>query len=223
MQTIITGTESRAARRELSLSQADVATATGLNRVYLSDWENGNINRFTDSQLRKLRQFYETKIQDANDNGEEITLTFGEADPEPAQVKVETFTAKRFAFPVADEVTTETMAATLSTIAANDKQLAELLTAAASREDGLFGSGDYTADTLEAFRQSFALLSANYLLVRALGGWPEIGLSATGLNITGDVVLAKLIDECRASFESAGLPTEPQAQDDAEQQEEDEA
>lgn len=123
---------------------------------------------------------------------------------------------------MADEVTTETLAATLDTIATNDKQLAELLTTAASREDGLFGFGDgeYTADTLEAFRQSFALLASNYLLIRALGGWPEIGLSATGLNIAGDAVLAKLIAECRASFESAGLSTEPQAQSETAQQEE---
>ncbi len=220
---IITGHQSRAARRELSLSQATVAAETGLNRVYLSDWEGGHNGRFTDAQLRKLRQFYEAKIEEANDSGEEITLTFGEADPEPAQAKVETFTAKRFVLPVGDEVTSEVLDATLDTIATNDKRLVEIMPAIATREDGLFGSGEYTPETLQAYRESFTLGFANYLMIRALGGWPEIGLSATGLNIAGDSVLAVLIAECSASFERAGLPTMPQAQANAEQQTEAEA
>ncbi len=223
MQIIITADQSRAARRELGLSQADVANAVNINRQYVSEFETGYSNRITSAQQRKLVAYYESKIEEANAGGEEIALTFGEGSPASLPANVEAYVAKRFSFQVADEVTDEMLAATASAIAVNDKRLVELLTATVSRDDGVFGSGDYTADTLEAFRESFALLSANYLLIRALGGWQEIGLSATGLNISGDVVLAKLIAECRASFESAGFPANPQAQGEVEPQEEVEA
>lgn len=77
-QTIITPTQCRTARRELGLSQADVATPTGLNRVYISDYENGGTNRLTTGQQKKLVEFFKGKLEEAQDNGEEIDLSFGE-------------------------------------------------------------------------------------------------------------------------------------------------
>lgn len=38
---ILTPEQSRRARREFGLSQADVAAVIGVNRVYISDFENG--------------------------------------------------------------------------------------------------------------------------------------------------------------------------------------
>lgn len=182
--TIITADQSRQARRELGLSQADVAEATGLKRQYLSEYEGGTAQRFTASQLRKLRSFYESKIAEAVAAGDEITLTFGTDDDGQAAdgksaASVETVKAKRFFFPVADEISDETLSSTLATIRANDKKLSDLLTLAAERKEVLFGigEGDYTKDVQQTFRDAFSLISINYLMVRAVGGWPEIGLA----------------------------------------------
>lgn len=210
---IITPDQSRQARREFGLSQADVAEATGLKRQYLSEFESDTAQRFTASQLRKLRTFYEGKLAEARNAGEQIDLSFGSEDPAPegpdVAGTVETVKAKRFFFPVADEVTADTLAATLATIRANDKKLSELLAMTADREEVLFGEGDYTEDVLQAMRDSYALLAANYLLVRAVGGWPEIGLSASGEKLVGNDLLGAIIGNAEDLFAQAGLLAKP--------------
>ena len=42
-------------------------------------------------------------------------------------------------------------------------------------------------------------------MVRALGGWPEIALSAANHNLVGNTLLATIIDSARDRFEAAGL------------------
>jgi len=204
---VITADQSRQARREFGLSQADVAEATGLKRQYLSEFESETALRFTASQLRKLRAFYEKKLEEALAAGEEIELVFGEgeADPASAPAKVEAFASKRFVFPVADEVSDDTLAATLATITDNDKSLAAILSQVTERSNSLFGSGEYTEATLQAFRDAFSLLAANYLLIRTVGGWPEIGLAAANVSMATDTVLAGIIASAREAFEQAGL------------------
>lgn len=202
--TVITPDQSRQARREFGLSQADVAEATGLKRQYLSEFESETAQRFTTAQLRKLRTFYEGKLSEATTAGEQIDLSFGAETPEPAG-SIESVKTKRFFFPVADEVLAGTLASTQATIRANDKRLSELLLMTAKREEGLFGQGDYVEDVLQAMRDCYALLAANYLLVRAVGGWPEIGLAASGENLTGNNLLTAIIDNQRDTFAQAGL------------------
>lgn len=211
MATIITADQSRQARRELSLSQADVAEATGLKRQYLSEYEGGSAQRFTASQLRKLRSYYESKIAEAVAAGDDIALTFGVDGDGKAAVanpvgSIENVKAKRFFFPVADEISDETLSATLATIRANDIKLSSLLTLAAEREEAFFGEGDFTEDVQQAFRDAFSLLAVNYLMVRAVGGWPEIGLSASNESLTGNTVLAAIVAGGADLFEQAKLP-----------------
>jgi transcriptional regulator with XRE-family HTH domain len=207
MVTIITPDQSRQARREFGLSQADVAEATGLKRPYLSEFESDTAQRFTISQLRKLRTFYEGRLTEAREAGEEIDLIFGSEDtaPETIAPAIETVKAKRFHFPVDDAVSDDTLASVLATIRANDRKLAELLTQEVVRDDGIFGSGDFTEETLQALRDSLSLLACNYLMVRAVSGWPEIGLSASNDNIAGNQVLSAILDSMRDTFEAAGL------------------
>lgn len=215
--SIITADQSRKARRELGLSQAVVAESTGLNRQYISEFESGYTNRLTNAHLRKLRSFYEAKIEEARDAGEEIEVEFGAVTKAARSVaKVEAFTAKRCVFPVADDVSDEVLASTFGAIANNDKRLADLLCTVAARDDGIFGDGELTPDTISALRESFSLLAANYLLIRTVGGWPEIGLSAANVSLSADTVLASIIAEASPAFELAGLIGKKSANDENE-------
>lgn len=204
---LITADQSRQARREYGLSQADVAEATGLKRQYLSEFESDTAQRFTISQLRKLRTFYEGKLTEAREAGEQIDLAFGSEDtaPETIAPAIETVKAKRFHFPVDDSVSDDTLAAVLATIRANDRKLSDLLAQEVVRDESLFGSGDFTEETLQALRDSLSLLACNYLMVRTVSGWPEIGLSASNDNIAGNQVLSAILDSMREIFEAAGL------------------
>lgn len=202
---IITPTQSREARRELGVSQADVATALGISRPYLSEYELGNTVRLTKSQLRKLRSHYEEKIAAAKEEGDEIEITFGEVAPELLPIRVEQVASSQCVFPIGKGVSEEVVASTLATIAGNDKKLSNLLNAVATRESAFFGAGEFSEETLADFREAFSLLATNYLLIRTVGTWPEIGLSAGNMNIAENSVLAGLFSEVAPYFEQAGL------------------
>lgn len=207
--SLITPDQSRQARRELGLSQATVADATGLNRQYISEFESGYTNRLTNSHLRKLRAFYEAKIEEAREAGDEIIVTFGtDSEPESEDARapaIETVKAKRFFFPVDDEVADEVLAKTVAAIRTNDQKLTKLLSMVAERKSAMFGDGDYTDEVQQAFRDAFSLLSANYLLIRAVGGWPEVGLTASNADLNGDSLLSAIVGQVADTFEQAGL------------------
>lgn len=217
MQTI-TAQQSRDARRELSLSQADVTKALAFNRQYLSEFETGFSTRLTNAQLKKLRAFYEEKITEANNNGEGITLTFGLAEPDKTKAAVETYTAKRITFQVADEVPDETFNSTLKTISENDKLLVELLTSTIVRDDALFGTGELSKTTLEALREAFSRLAANYLLIRSLTSWSQLGLSASSINPATDSILGLVMGEVNESFLKSGLLDESKPDDEGDEE-----
>lgn len=210
---IITPAQSREARRELGVSQADVATALGISRPYLSEYELGNMVRLTKSQLRKLRSHYEEKIATAKAEGDEIEITFGEAAPESLPIRVEQVAASQCVFPIGKGVSEEAVASTLATIAEIDKKLSGLLNTVAKREIAFLGNGDFSEETLAAFREAFSLLASNYLLIRTVGGWPEIGLSAGNMNIAENSVLAELFNEVGPYFEQAGLIASPEQEE----------
>lgn len=213
MQTI-TAQQSREARRELGLSQSDVTKALELNRQYLSEFETGFSTRLTNAQLKKLRTYYENKITEANTNGEEISLTFGEDDAEKLLASIETYSAKRLTFQVPDEVSDETFNSTLNTISENDKLLIDLLTSTIVRDNALFGAGELSQSTLEALREGFSRLAANYLLIRSLTGWSQLGLSASNINPATDSILGLVIGEVNESFQKSGLIATPQTDDE---------
>lgn len=205
MHPSITAQQSRDARRELGLSQADVTKALSLNRQYLSEFETGFSTRLTNAQLKKLRSFYEDKIAEANSNGEDIALTFGETESNSSPASIETHPTKRLTFQVEDTVSDETFNSTLNTINQNDKLLVELLTAKVIRDDAIFGVGELSQSTLEALRESFSRLAANYLLIRSLTSWPKLGLSASNINPATDSILGLVIGEVNESFQKSGL------------------
>lgn len=206
----ITAQQSRDARRELGLSQADVTKALDINRQYLSEFETGFSTRLTETQLKKLRTYYESKIAEANENGEEITLIFGELEPEPPTIAIENHRTKRLTFQISDEVSDVTLNSTLEVINDNDDELIELLSTTVTREDALFGKGVLSEASLEALRRSFTLLSTNYLLIRTLTGWPKLGLTASNLTPANDSVLGLMIDNTYEWFQHFDQADDPQ-------------
>lgn len=211
MQTIITADQCRTARRELGLSQADVANAVGINRQYVSEFETGYSNRITAAQLRKLRAFYESKIQEAIADGEEIALTFGEPDtPEenqktatsPTPLQAAAAAPYRF-WPVYLEVDQPIAIKVLGMMQDNDARIAVLLQQSAEKDDGFLGDGEFTEGTKDALQETFSLLSLNYALLRSLSGWPALGLtpSAEDPQTLRDVIFSTF----QAQFEEAGL------------------
>jgi transcriptional regulator with XRE-family HTH domain len=205
MKNSITAQQSRDARRELGLSQADITNALGFTRQYISEFETGFSTRLTNAQLKKLRTFYEDKIKAANESGEDIALSFDAPETDKPASRIETYTSKRITFPVDDNVSDATFAATLDTIHNNDKTLVTLLNSVADRSDAMFGAGDLNENTLTNLRECFTLLSANYLMLRSITGWPQLGLSASNENLSSNTVLALMMNEVKASFEKAGL------------------
>lgn len=215
----ISAQQSREARRELGLSQSDVTKTLDFPRQYLSEFETGFSTRLTSSQLKKLRTFYEEKAEEANENGGEVILDFGETEESNESTERDTYPVKRVSFAVSDEVSDETFNSTLSTIDTNDKKLVELLSSAAVRDSAIFGEGELTEPTLEALRESFSLLAANYLLIRSISGWSQLGLSASNINPAMDSVLALIVGEVSESFANAGLiNTESDSENEGDEQ-----
>lgn len=183
----ITAQQSRDARRELGLSQADVTKTLGLNRQYLSELESGYTTRLTNPQLKKLRAFYESKIAEANKNGEGITLTFGFEDNSQEFVKPvsispitdltkpegiqHTLLAVRH-LAIDQSLNTEQINDILEKIAANDRDAEGLLNEKAER--GFVSAWSEQTDSY--LKQVFGLFAANYVLMRHLQGRPLVVL-----------------------------------------------
>lgn len=181
---IIAPDQSRQARREFGLSQADVAEATGLKRQYLSEFESDTAQRFAASQLRKLRTFYESKLIEARNAGERIDLSFGEEDPasssapqgitpHPRLVAVQSV---RFCFPLSDNVPDDVVAKVMDQIEEGDARLLALFKEQIKREDGFFSEGEFTDDFTALLQEAFSILASNYVLSRMLRGWTAFGV-----------------------------------------------
>lgn len=202
--SIITAQQSRDARRELGLSQSEVAKALDINRQYLSELETGFSTRLTASQLKKLRTFYEDKIAEANANGENIEIVFGEkASPPLTLPKVENFSAKRITFPVADEIPIEVLAKSLDMISDNEARIATLLDLQAERDDGVFGEGEFTDSAKDNLQEIYALLALNSTIYLSLRGWSALNIPPGAESITSlrDIVF----ESFKPQLQAAGL------------------
>lgn len=179
----ITAQQSRDARRELSLSQADVTKALGFNRQYLSEFETGFSKRLTDAQLKKLRTFYETKIAEANTNGESITITFGDSSIQKsstdntANTSIDhenihrTMLAVRH-LTIDPKLSNTQIQAILEKIYIYDAEAEEALSQKAVRAD--FSDFDWRKKTEDSLKQVFGSFAASYVLMRHLQGRPMV-------------------------------------------------
>lgn len=203
---LITAQQSRDARRELGLSQADVTKALNLNRQYLSEFETGFSTRLTSAQLKKLRTFYEEKIIEALSNGEEIAITFGESEnilPAIQQPPTQQSAAPYRFIPVYVDVDQPAVIKTQGVIQDNDARIAVLLQQKTDRDGGLFGSDEFTQDTQDSLQEIFGLMAANYALWRSLSGWPALGLSPSPDDV--ETIRSVVFNTFREQLEKAGL------------------
>lgn len=111
-------------------------------------------------------------------------------------------------FRAAEVVSKDVLAATKEAIKANDQRLIALLNNPLKHDSGLFGHGTLTAETQADISEAYTLLAANYLLLRSVTGWPEIGLSADSIGLAGNSIAAALIEQAKDSFQRAGLTGE---------------
>lgn len=158
----ITAEQSRVARFQLGLTQANVIEQSELAGHKLKNFETG---RFVPDMafLQSLRAFYE-----------ERGIQFNEA--EPAKTEAETEKQKHGVgivapipngrFVVDPNLTMEEVDSTLERMDNNDARIAELMTQ--TLESGLLSS--YSAKTQEATQELYGLMAENYLLFRALQG-----------------------------------------------------
>lgn len=173
-QTIITPTQCRTARRELSLSQGDVAAATGLNRVYISDFENGGTNRLTTGQQKKLVEFFKGKLEEAQDNGEELDLTFGQTEDTAAADLKESPALRSTAiaclhFAISPDIPAPDVLKIIRQMEENEARLEELLSKEA-KEGGLLTFGQWDGETETDLQEAIATMAANFVLSSLVQG-----------------------------------------------------
>lgn len=178
---ILTPNQCRDARRELGLSQSDVAGAVGINRVYLSDFENGGTNRLTSGQQKKVVEFFLARQEEAREAGEEINLTFGDQDaPSPGKPVIDPLAQHEGVarallsirhFSIDPRLGDEQVAALLDRMEANDQRVKGLLT---EKVDRRRFEDSWAEPTEENLRAIFGALAENQLIFRQLQGRPIV-------------------------------------------------
>ena len=164
---------SKAARRELGLSQNDVIKASGIQAYKLKQWEGRGLT-IELADIRKLTDFYESQgvsiaelIQHhASKNG---AAHDGSADQTPAarQPLQAGFTYNpRPGFVISDQLPPEVVDSLMVRMEANDDRIAALTGEAF--KTGFFG--DISADTEAKARELIGTLAENHVIFRALQG-----------------------------------------------------
>lgn len=158
----ITAEQSRAARFQLGLTQANVIEQSELPGHKLKNFETG---RFVPDMafLQRLREFYESRSIDFSD-ADAKQASSGAQKPAPGVGIVAPMQASRFV--VDPALPQEQVDSILDRMDGNDAHIAELMNR--TLESGLVSaySGKTDADTKELY----GLMAENYLLFRTLQG-----------------------------------------------------
>jgi transcriptional regulator with XRE-family HTH domain len=164
--------QSKAARRELHLSQRDLIAETGLPAYKLKQFEAGHF-RPDLGTLKTLREFYEARGIDFAEIDAHL------ADPAPTQAAADgeptataaTDRAWRPGFFFSPEIPLHTQEALLQAMEDNDDAIADCLNK--SFETGLLGG--FSDETDSVVRDLFGRMASNYLMVRFLQGRNILG------------------------------------------------
>lgn len=152
----ITGDQSRAARFQLGLTQANVIEESGLPGHKLKNFETG---RFVPDMpfLESLRDFY-------TDKG--VDLEARKPDTKPATGSAMVRPVSRMCFYVSDQVADDVVDQILGRMDANDDRIAAILRSSVGI--GFFSA--YSEETEAKQRELFGAMAENYLLFRILQG-----------------------------------------------------
>lgn len=169
----ITAAQSRAARFQLGLTQADVISKSGIPGHKLKQFESG---RFVPDMpfLQKLADFYTEQGVELTEADQTATPPAAAAAPapvaKPGADKVRPAPVHRPHFYVAETVTPELLDACLERMHANDERINEIL--GKDLRFGLMGAIDAQTDAEQ--REIFGAMAEGYLIFRLLQGNPLV-------------------------------------------------
>lgn len=159
--------QSKAARYQIGLTQAEVIKESGLPGHKLKNFETG---RFVPDMkfLEALKSYYEGKgisLSDLKDgDGINPAATSGAAKPIPGAGMLAT--APSMYFRVSDAIDPAQLDALMEQMDANDERIAAILKEPANA--GFLSDFDERTEALQ--RELFGLMAANYLIFRTLQG-----------------------------------------------------
>lgn len=152
--------------KDLNLTVAVIAEGTGLSKAYISEFRNETRN-LSASQQAQLRAYLDAQCEAQG-------IEFPEAAPEPTgrdlAKSVGGFIQRisRPAILLSDELPKSQVDRLTNLIEANRLKVADIL-AAEFTPGGLLG-GEFSEETEQAIRETFALLALNYVAILILQG-----------------------------------------------------
>lgn len=168
-QSALSAAQSKAARRELHLSQRDLITETGLPAYKIKQFEAGHF-RPDLGTLKTLREFFEARGIDFSEIDAHLAGPVPTATVEP-DASQNADRAWRPGFFFSPEIPDHTQEALLQAMEDNDDAIADGLQK--SFEKGSLGG--FTDETESTVRDLFGRMAANYLMFRFLQGRNILG------------------------------------------------
>jgi len=154
---------------------AQIAREADIDRIALSKFRNhGQKLKLADARalLEWMRENDLWEEDETADTDDEKPSAKG-ITPHPRLVAVQSV---RFCFPLADSVPDDVVAKVMDQIEEGDARLLALFKEQIGREDGFFGSGDFTDEFTAMLQEAFSILASNYVLSRMLRGWTAFGV-----------------------------------------------
>lgn len=161
---LITPDLSKAARRELTLTQNNVIAETGIQAYKLKQFEAGRF-RPDMACLRQLREFYESQGVDFSQLEAHAATTLPAVEKDVRTQRGLTNAAKP-GFLIADHIPQDQLDRALTRMEENDERVFELI--AQESQTGVFGGA--TGETEAALREIFGRMTENHLIFRFLQG-----------------------------------------------------
>lgn len=162
----VTPEQIRQAAKDLSLTVAAIAEGTGLSKAYISEFRNETRN-LSQSQQTQLRTFLETAYEaqgqdfpedDGNASGQQLVQGLGGMVQQ----------ISRPAIFLSGDIPKAKVDQLMNLIDANRLKVTDLLEQ--DFQPGGFMGGDFSPETEDAIRQTFALLALNYIAILMLQG-----------------------------------------------------
>lgn len=204
MSIVLTPDLSKAARRELTLTQTNVIAETGIQAYKLKQFEAGRFRPDMVS-LKKLTDFYELQGVDFEKLEANATGTLPAVERETLAKRGLTAHAKP-GFLISDDVDQDRMDSVLERMEENDQRVFELI--AQEHTTSLFGGASDEAE--KAMRELFGRLAENHLLFRFLQGKGLVTEAKNKPSTIGDHLAnwakdSPLYDVLTLSGEASGL------------------